>query len=123
MDLEAATPCGLIVTELVSNAIKYAFPGGRSRPSQDTCEIFVAVQSEGTDYTLVVADNGVGLQAGFDWTDTTTLGLRLVRLLGQHQLGGKIELDRTAGTRFQISFGARRTRQLHDSRTHLDRRG
>jgi two-component sensor histidine kinase len=53
---------------------------------------------------LAVADNGVGLPAGLDWTNTKTLGLALVKMLGQHQLQGRIELDRTNGTTFRLRF-------------------
>ncbi|MBK8537846.1 MAG: hypothetical protein IPL59_23680 [Candidatus Competibacteraceae bacterium] len=54
-----------------------------------------------------MADNGVGLPADLDWTTTKTLGLRLVRMLGQYQLQGTLELDRTGGTRVALRFGAR----------------
>ncbi len=108
LGLEVASPCGLIMTELVSNAIRYAFPGGRPRPGEDACEIVVSMQSDGVGYTLAVADNGVGLPAEFDWMNATTLGLRLVRQLGQHQLGGQVKLDRTGGTKFVVSFNSKR---------------
>jgi PAS domain S-box-containing protein len=104
INLDAAIPCGMIVNELVTNALKYAFPDCRPRPGAGDCEITVSLDRDGNACTLVVADNGVGLPATLDWTTTKTLGLRLVRMLGQHQLGGSIELDRTAGTRFVLRF-------------------
>ena len=89
MTLDAAVPCGMIVNELVSNAFKHAFPQGVC--NETNCDIAVSIKRDGTAYTLTVADNGVGLPADLDWETTKSLGLRLVRMLGQHQLGGKLE--------------------------------
>jgi two-component sensor histidine kinase len=61
-------------------------------------------ECDGAAYTLTVADNGVGLPADLDWTNTKTLGLLLVKMLGEHQLQGKIELDCTSGTTFRLRF-------------------
>ncbi len=102
MTLDAAVPCGMIVNELVSNAFKHAFPQGVC--NETNCDIAVSIKRDGTAYTLTVADNGVGLPADLDWETTKSLGLRLVRMLGQHQLGGKLELDRTGGTKFILTF-------------------
>ena len=104
MGLDNAVPCGLLITELVTNAFKYAFPAGMPRTGTCRCEIAVSMRWDGTAYTLVVADNGIGLPAGMDWTKTKTLGLMLVKMLGQHQLQGKIEVDCTCGTSFQLRF-------------------
>ncbi|MDS4022811.1 MAG: PAS domain S-box protein [Candidatus Competibacter sp.] len=107
MNLDTAIPCGLIVNELVTNALKYAFPERRPRPGAEACEIVVAVDWDGATYTLTITDNGIGLPAALDWTTTRTLGLRLVRMLGQHQLRGRIELDGAGGTRFSLRFNPR----------------
>jgi PAS domain S-box-containing protein len=104
MSLDAAVPCGLLITELVTNAFKYAFPEGQPCIGTLRCEIAVTAEWDGATYTLTVADNGVGLPAGLDWTKTKTLGLLLVKMLGQNQLQGKIELDRTGGTTFRLRF-------------------
>jgi PAS domain S-box-containing protein len=104
MGLDNAIPCGLLITELVTNAFKYAFPADMSRPETGGCEIVVSIQWDGTAYTLVVADNGVGLPVGLDWTKTKTLGLVLVKMLGQRQLQGEIEVDCTGGTTFRLRF-------------------
>jgi two-component sensor histidine kinase len=109
MGLDSAIPCGLLVTELLTNAFKYAFPEGRTASMIDRCEIGISVEWDGTTYTLIVADNGVGLPADMDWMNTKTLGLVLVRMLGQHQLQGRIELDRTGGTTFRLRFAPRET--------------
>ncbi len=107
MNLDTAIPCGLIVNELVTNALKYAFPDHRPRPGASVCEIVVAVNWDGAAYTLTITDNGVGLPAHLNWTTTRTLGLRLIRMLGQHQLRGQLEFDGTCGTRVSLRFGPR----------------
>ncbi len=107
MNLDTAIPCGLIVNELVTNALKYAFPPHRPRPEAGVCEIAITADWDGAAYTLTVTDNGIGLPAGLDWTTTRTLGLRLVRMLGQHQLRGQLEFDGTRGTHFSLRFGPR----------------
>jgi two-component sensor histidine kinase len=110
MDLDTAVPCGMIVNELITNSLKHGFPGDKPRPGASHCELTVSMEWDGTTYTLVVADNGVGVPADLDWVATKSLGLRLVRMLGQHQLRGHIELDRTNGTRFTLTFGSRHRR-------------
>ena len=103
MGLDCAVPCGIVITELVTNAIKYAFPADRF-PEANSREIAVSGEWDGVAYTLTVADNGVGLPANLDWTNTKTLGLLLVKMLGQHQLQGRIDLDLTCGTEFRLRF-------------------
>jgi len=105
MSLDAAIPCGLIVNELVTNAFKHAFPEPRARSGSDARVIAVAAEQDGARYTLSVADNGRGLPDDLDWATTRTLGLRLVRMLGQHQLRGRLELAGAGGTRFTLRFG------------------
>ena len=104
MGLDSAVPCGLFITELMTNAYKYAFPEERLRVGSLACQITVTVGWDGVKYTITVADNGIGLPAGMDWTMTNTLGLLLVRMLGEHQLQGKIEIDNSEGTMFGLRF-------------------
>lgn len=93
-----AIHCGLIINELVSNALKYAFPSGRGG------EICVELRNgDDNGLTLIISDNGVGLPKGLDFRDTESLGLQLVCLLAE-QLDGTVELDRTGGTSFQVTF-------------------
>ena len=108
MPLDLAVPCGMIINELVTNALKYAFPGGEPAPGSDTCRIRVEMRREDGLYRLSVADNGVGLPAGFDWSSSTTLGMVLVRMLGSHQLGGGYALDQQHGLRFTLTFSEQR---------------
>jgi PAS domain S-box-containing protein len=97
LDIDLAIPCGLIVNELVSNSLKYAFGNGREG------EIRVALARDGGKYVLTVSDNGPGLPPGVDFRDTPSLGLQLVNMLVS-QLEGTIELDCSQGTRFKITF-------------------
>ncbi len=97
MNMDMLIPCGLIVNELVTNAMKYAFvdrPGG---------EIFIGLTADGHNRTLVISDNGIGLSEDVNINSTNTLGLRITRAIAS-QIDGEIEIDRTAGTSFKISF-------------------
>jgi two-component sensor histidine kinase len=111
LPLDLAVPCGMIVNELMTNALKYAFPGGQPAPGKDTCRIQVRIRQEDGLCTLSVADNGVGLPPGFDWTGATTLGMVLVRMLGRHQLGGTYTIDRQDGLCFTLTFSDQRGKQ------------
>jgi two-component sensor histidine kinase len=100
LDLDTAIACGLLINELVSNALKHAFPTGW----EGAGEIHVALQSLGDDrLELRVSDNGVGLPPGLAPEETTSLGLRLVQMLTQ-QLRGTLEVDSQAGTAVRITF-------------------
>ncbi len=98
-DLENAIPCGLVINELVSNSLKYAFPGDRKG------EVQVILNSiNKKDLELIIKDNGIGLSKNFDFDNIETLGLSLTRTIVEHQLDGEIEIDRTNGTAFCITF-------------------
>lgn len=94
--IDIAMPCGLIITELVTNALKHAFPGERTG---ELCIKF-GLAPDGR-FDLIVADNGVGFPADLHQVDS--LGLQLVNTL-VHQLGGTIEFDHSQGTRVKINF-------------------
>jgi PAS domain S-box-containing protein len=97
LGVDAAISCGLIVNELVSNALKHAFPRGRRGSVQ------IRLRREGEEAILDVADDGHGFPEDVDFRNPSTLGLRLVCILTE-QVRGTIELDRRAGTRFKIRF-------------------
>ena len=98
LEIDKAIPCGLIINELLSNALKHAFPDGRKG------EISIRFDVEEDDrITLTVADNGVGMPEGVDPAHSRTLGLQLVSMLAR-QLRGEISLELTAGTVFTIRF-------------------
>ena len=98
LDIDTAIQCGLILNELISNALKYAFP-------KDLCgEINIALKLKQNNMVkLSVSDTGVGLPDDFDITDSGPLGMRLVEsLVGQ--IHGKMEIEKNNGTAFKIWF-------------------
>lgn len=98
LGLDTALPCGLIITELVTNALKYAFPG---KP-EGIIYVSLGTSSDG-NYQLVVWDNGVGMDPKFDISKATSLGMRLVKML-THQLNGSLSVDTSQGTRVMVTF-------------------
>jgi len=97
LNMETGIPCGLIISELVSNSLKHAFPDGRKG------EVCISLKISGDEYELIVSDNGIGLPENIDYKNTDSLGLQLVNNL-VNQLDGKITLERGQGTKFKISF-------------------
>ncbi|HAY21985.1 MAG TPA: hypothetical protein DCY27_07435 [Desulfobacterales bacterium] len=101
LEVDQALSFGLIINELVSNALKYAFPEGRRGV------VCITVQkTSDQEVELVVRDDGVGLPPDLDIRNTTSLGLRLVQLL-TGQLEGLVGLDQTNGTEFSIRCKAK----------------
>jgi PAS domain S-box-containing protein len=98
LDINSAVPCGLLVSELITNALKHAFPEER----KGVIGISLHRREEGM-VELRVADDGVGFPEAQDFRRTESLGLQIVNLL-VGQLGGAIELDRKNGTSFTIVF-------------------
>ena len=98
VDLEKSYPIGLVINELLSNSLKYAFPDGHEGKINITGEL------EENTVKLVVSDTGVGIPQEFDWRTTDSLGLQLVRSLVEEQLQGTVELGRTEGTKWSITF-------------------
>lgn len=98
LNLDLAIPCGLIINEIVSNALKYAFVDN----SQEG-EISIKMQTKGDNLELRIGDNGRGLPENIDYRNTESLGLQLVVTLTD-QLSGTIELDLTKGTNYTIIF-------------------
>jgi len=95
--IETAIPVSLIINELVTNALKYAFPSGRAGV------IRVSARALETDVELVVRDDGVGLPRGFRMEETDSLGMRLVLGLAQ-QIGGTVSASSDTGTVFRVVF-------------------
>ncbi len=101
LGIDQAIPCGLIVNELIINALKYAFPGGG-----ETCTIRVSLRRSDADaMILIVGDNGIGLPEGIDIENTATLGLQLVNIL-TNQIRGTYNLDRSSGTTWTFTIPA-----------------
>ncbi|MGD2248817.1 MAG: PAS domain S-box protein [Candidatus Methanofastidiosia archaeon] len=97
LGVDTAIPCGLIINELISNSLKHAFPDKKG-------EITVKFRTTNDDIELIVSDNGVGIPDTIDFRTTTSLGLHLVTIVAEGQLGGTITLDRSKGTEFRITF-------------------
>ena len=81
VDIQRAVPVALILNELLSNALKHAFPNGKRG------SIYVRVQSEGDKCLLSVADDGIGLPSGMHLAESPSLGLQLVRVLAEQLCG------------------------------------
>ncbi len=96
--VDKAIPCGLILNELITNALKHAFKDGR--PGTIRVEL---TQAPGGELRLAVDDDGMGLPPGFDLRNPPSLGLHLVQMLAQ-QLDAKLEVEATRGTCFRVTI-------------------
>jgi PAS domain S-box-containing protein len=98
LGLNQAIPCGLVLNELLTNSLKYAFPDDRAG------EIVVSLScGDDEQVRLCVADNGVGLPAEFDWRTSNSLGLKIMNILGR-QLDGSVEREPGDGAVFSLTF-------------------
>ncbi|QWR76140.1 sensor histidine kinase [Candidatus Magnetomonas plexicatena] len=96
--VDIATPCGLIINELLTNALKHAFKDGRY-----DCEISISLRVFEDKFVLTISDNGNGIAKDLDIGKTKSVGLQIVSVLVR-QLRGTIEFDRTNGTKVTIIF-------------------
>lgn len=97
LSLDLSIPCGLIINELVSNALKYAFKG------REKGKLNISLLLKNEMVTIIVADNGVGMPANIDIRETNTLGLQLVTSLVE-QIDGELKMENNKGTIFTITF-------------------
>ena len=95
LPIDTAIPCGLIINELITNTLKYAFPGAREG------EIKIEMNQTEKGIRLLYEDNGIGFPKDMDFCSTQTLGLKLVHMLVK-QLDGNIEQFINGGTRYEI---------------------
>ncbi len=95
--IDTAIPLGLILNELYSNSMKYAFPDDREGT------VMIGLKRTGDEITFIVRDNGIGFPEDIDFTRTETLGMQLVVSLVE-QLEGTIEMSRDGGTEFRMTF-------------------
>ncbi|WP_119156939.1 PAS domain S-box protein [Caldimonas tepidiphila] len=96
LDLQRALPCALLVTELVTNAFKHAFPGRRQG------RLTVSLRRDGEHDALIeVADDGIGIPPSIEVGKTQSLGFQLLPMLAD-QIGARLELHRDHGSRFTI---------------------
>ena len=97
LDLDRSITCGLIINELITNALKYAFPENRKG------KLEAGLYSIDDSYELIVSDNGIGLKKDYVIGSTKSIGLRLIKGW-VNQIDGKMEIDSSAGTKFTIRF-------------------
>ena len=98
--IDVAIPCGLIINELVSNSLKYAFP----EAGEGVILITIQCVVDKNEFVMTIADDGIGIPEHIDFRNTKTFGLQLIIGLVEHQLAGRIEINRNEGTQFQIWF-------------------
>jgi two-component sensor histidine kinase/ABC-type amino acid transport substrate-binding protein len=98
IDAKQASSVGLIVNELISNSFKYAFPDERKG------KIIVSIKKLDKELNITFKDDGIGIPDGFDWKNTKSLGLKLVRTLVENQLDGSIDMESKNGIKFIIKF-------------------
>lgn len=97
MSIEHALPCGLIITECLTNAYKYAF-------EKDKGNINISLIQNSNRYTLIISDDGVGLPKDIDINKAKTLGLRLISSIVRGQLLGTFDYVYKNGSKFYINF-------------------
>lgn len=97
LNLDISIPCGLIINEILSNSLKYAFPDNREGI------IFVTLKNQKNKVIIETGDNGIGIPETVDIKNTQSLGLQLVDTLIE-QINGKLTLERKKGTKFIIEF-------------------
>jgi two-component sensor histidine kinase len=106
LDIARATPCGLIINELITNSFKYAFPATfdcmkvRGRP----CIINVSLKEVEGICTLSISDNGIGMPGEVNPRNAKSLGLSLVKFLAKHQLRAETKIHNKDGTGFSFRF-------------------
>ena len=106
LDLNTAVPMGIIVNELISNALKHAFPPGWEHPTGGKGELYIGLRPEETgQQVLTVTDNGVGFPPDFDLDRVESLGLQLVQMLANH-MKGELVVKQDGGTVDTITFAS-----------------
>lgn len=97
LSLDLSIPCGLIINELISNALKYAFKG------REKGKLNISLQLKNGFVTIIVADDGVGIPSNINIKETNSLGLQLVSSLVE-QIDGELKMENKKGTTFTITF-------------------
>ncbi|MBF0317245.1 MAG: response regulator [Nitrospirae bacterium] len=99
LNIDMVVPCALVICELVSNSLKYAFSSG-----QEGCIWIIFDKNADGNFELIIGDNGIGLPKDFDIKKLNTLGMNLVCDLITRKLRGEFEIDSSNGTTFKILF-------------------
>jgi PAS domain S-box-containing protein len=115
MAVETAIPFGLVMSEIVTNSLKHAFPKTFSCAEirGEPCTIALTLHREGSDYLLKIADNGIGIPEGTGVTMPHSLGLFLIRFIVEHQLRGSVEVSTDGGTAYTIRFPEAAVKKRH----------
>ncbi len=112
VDLDQAVPCGLLVNELLANALKHAYPNGRRGVVRLTVSHALDPATGADAVAITVEDDGVGLAPDFENRRKRSLGLQMVTDLTR-QLDGTLEIDAPSGARFRVRFERRGTIAAH----------
>ncbi|TGL67878.1 response regulator [Leptospira kmetyi] len=96
LSLDSAIHCGLIVTELVTNSLKYGFKG------REKGNIYISIRNLEEGFVLTVEDDGIGFPDDVDFSRTDSLGLQLVNILSE-QIGATLTLEKSEGTKFKLT--------------------
>lgn len=97
VDIDNAVPLGLIINEIVTNSLKYAFP------DENAGTISISFHKQKDQYLLEVSDDGIGIPEEFEVEKSDSLGMMLINSL-TYQIGGELEMERSPGTTFRIKF-------------------
>lgn len=98
LPIKKAIPCGLVINEIVTNSLKYAFPDGHPDP-----EIKITMKRRSNRATIEISDNGIGLPSPFEELDTDSLGTLLIKTLTS-QLNADLTVETNGGTKYIFSF-------------------
>lgn len=119
LDIDTSVLCGLVINELITNSLKYAFPtssaGAASRPNGSRGKITVTMrrnEDSKSEIELIISDNGIGMPEDLDFRNTKTLGLHLVNTLVKQLDDGEVNLNRGKGTEFQIKFKEIKSKEM-----------
>ncbi|MBK7104876.1 MAG: HAMP domain-containing protein [Ignavibacteriae bacterium] len=101
LNIDTAIPCGLIINEVVSNSMKYAFPENHNIEKPKICVVLKKLDE--LKYNLIISDNGIGLPADFEKRTSKSLGFQLINSL-VNQIEGSIQINNKVGTEYVINF-------------------
>lgn len=107
--IDDAIPCGLVLSEILSNSIQHAFPDGQT----GTVEISLHAAGNG-GFVYTIADNGIGLSRSIESFTDETIGIPMVLEIVRKQLGGSIAILDGPGTRWRIEFAG----DMYEERVH-----
>ncbi len=106
LDIQIATPCGLVINEILTNAIRHAFKRSRGKTTgKNKISIKIGYVRNKSALEMIIGDNGRGLPPDIKLSGSRTVGLQMVSMLIRNQLGGSLEITRKNGTVYKIRFG------------------